>query len=189
MPTDAEGSPAFDANDLTCVCSGSDNLFLASNNGDVRILSQALKVVRTFKAHDSGSITQMKQVEGTALLVTISEDLSNEPLLKVWALDKTEKKTGAPKCLSSLEIHNGRKSFPVWYYVCVGGTKADWPRYQLSQHLIISLSLRLALRTAPLLLYEAILLTIEARNNELSLSQKSPSQGLNFVRDRQHYCT
>ncbi|KAL9636966.1 MAG: hypothetical protein Q9164_002496 [Protoblastenia rupestris] len=60
-----------------------------------------------------GTITQMKQVEGTALLVTISEDLSNEPLLKVWALDKTEKKTGAPKCLSTLGIHNGRKQFPI----------------------------------------------------------------------------
>ena len=55
----------------------------------------------------------MKQVEGTALLVTISEDLSNEPLLKTWALDKTEKKTGAPKCLSTLSIQNGRKQFPV----------------------------------------------------------------------------
>jgi len=69
--------------------------------------------VRDFKAHDTGSITQIKQVEGTALLVTISEDLSNEPILKVWALDQTEKKTGAPKCLSTLSIHNGRKQFPV----------------------------------------------------------------------------
>lgn len=55
----------------------------------------------------------MKQVDGTALLVTISEDLSKEPELKVWALDKTEKKTGAPKCLSTVEVQNGRKQFPV----------------------------------------------------------------------------
>lgn len=55
----------------------------------------------------------MKQIDGTALLVTISEDLSNEPILKVWALDKTEKKGGAPKCLSSLGVQNGRKQFPV----------------------------------------------------------------------------
>ena len=55
----------------------------------------------------------MKQVEGTALLVTISEDLSNEPVLKVWALDKTEKKTGIPRCQSTLTIQNGRKQFPV----------------------------------------------------------------------------
>ena len=77
----------------------------------------------------------MKQVEGTALLVTISEDLSNEPVLKVWALDKTEKKTGAPKCLSTLGIHNGRKQFPVrldclWKI----GAWTDRTRYQLSLH-------------------------------------------------------
>ena len=97
------------------MCSGSDNLFASSNDGHIRILSQAFKVVRTWKAHDTGAITQMKQVDGTALLVTISEDLLNEPVLKVWALDKTEKKTGYPQCLSTLGIHNGRKQFPVLY--------------------------------------------------------------------------
>lgn len=55
----------------------------------------------------------MKQVDGTALLVTIAEDLSNDPILKVWALDKTEKKTGAPRCFSTLAVHNSRKQFPV----------------------------------------------------------------------------
>ena len=59
----------------------------------------------------------MKQIDGTALLVTIAEDLSNEPTLKVWALDQTEKKTGGPKCLSSLDIHNGRKQFPVILFI------------------------------------------------------------------------
>jgi hypothetical protein len=55
----------------------------------------------------------MKQIEGTSLLVTISEDLPSEPILKVWALDKIEKKTGAPSCLSSLAVQNGRRPFPV----------------------------------------------------------------------------
>lgn len=70
-------------------------------------------MVRTFKAHEKGSITHMKQVDGTSLLVTIAEDLSNEPVLKVWALDKTEKKGGGPKCLSTVSVQNGRKQFPV----------------------------------------------------------------------------
>lgn len=69
--------------------------------------------MRTFIAHEKGSITHMKQVDGTSLLVTIAEDLSNEPVLKVWALDKTEKKGGGPKCLSTVGIQNGRKQFPV----------------------------------------------------------------------------
>lgn len=70
-------------------------------------------MVRTFKAHEKGSITHLKQVDGTSLLVTIAEDLSTEPVLKVWALDKTEKKGGGPKCLSTVSIQNGRKQFPV----------------------------------------------------------------------------
>ena len=56
----------------------------------------------------------MKQIEGTAILVTIAENLPSEPLLKVWALDKIEKKTGVPQCLSSINIQNGRRPFPVW---------------------------------------------------------------------------
>ena len=56
----------------------------------------------------------MKQVQQTPLLVTIAEDLPNEPVLKVWALDKLEKKTGIPRCQSTLNVHNGRKPFPVW---------------------------------------------------------------------------
>lgn len=53
----------------------------------------------------------MKQVNGTALLVTIAEDLSNEPVLKVWGLDKLDKKGGG--LLSTLGIQNGKKQFPV----------------------------------------------------------------------------
>jgi hypothetical protein len=98
---------------VTCVVSGSDNVFFGSADGFVRILSQVFKTIRTFKAHETGAITHMKQVQGTPLLVTIAEDLSNEPVLKVWALDKVEKRTGSPRCQSTLNIHNGRKQFPV----------------------------------------------------------------------------
>ncbi|KAL9104803.1 MAG: hypothetical protein Q9163_000301 [Psora crenata] len=112
-PPDGENSNLFHSNEFSCLCSGSENIFVASKDGHVRILSQAFKIVRSWRAHETGTITQLKQVEGTALLVTIAEDLSNEPVLKVWALDKTEKKTGAPKCLSTLGIHNGRKQFPI----------------------------------------------------------------------------
>lgn len=58
----------------------------------------------------------MKQIEGTSLLVTIAEDLLNEPTLKVWALDKLEKKTGLPTCLSTVSVQNGRRQFPVRFF-------------------------------------------------------------------------
>ncbi|KAI5864066.1 vacuolar protein sorting-associated protein 11 [Durotheca rogersii] len=110
---DDETRSFFENNEISCVCSGSDSLFLGSDDGYVRIVGPSWKVVRSFLAHDTGRITHMRQVEGTSLLVTISEDLSNEPVLKVWALDKPVKKTGLPTCLSTLSIYNGRKQFPI----------------------------------------------------------------------------
>ncbi|KAI9696333.1 MAG: hypothetical protein M1820_008175 [Bogoriella megaspora] len=97
----------------TAVAAGSDNVFFGSADGVVRILSHDFKVVRSFKAHETGSINHMKQIEGTYFLVTIAEDLSNEPTLKVWALDKLDKKTGVPRCQSTITIKNGRKQFPI----------------------------------------------------------------------------
>ncbi|KAB2101378.1 E3 ubiquitin-protein ligase [Alternaria gaisen] len=110
---DDESSFLSEIGNITCITSGSESIFLGSADGIVRIVSQAFKVVRSFKAHDAGAITHMKQVEGTSLLVTIAEDLSGEPVLKVWALDKLEKKTGIPRCQSTLTVHNGRKQFPI----------------------------------------------------------------------------
>ncbi|KAI1471715.1 vacuolar protein sorting-associated protein 11 [Daldinia caldariorum] len=110
---DDETRSLFENNEISSVCSGSDSLFFGSDNGYVRIIGPSWKIVRSFQAHDTGRITHMHQVEGTSLLVTVSEDLSNEPVLKVWALDKPVKKTGLPTCLSTLNIHNGRKQFPI----------------------------------------------------------------------------
>ena len=95
------------------LASGSESLFLGSQDGQVHILSSSFKLIRSFSAYEGLSITHMKQIDGTALLVTIAEDLSSDPQLKVWALDNIEKKTGTPKCLSSLEISNNKKQFPI----------------------------------------------------------------------------
>ncbi|KAI1153532.1 vacuolar protein sorting protein-like protein [Nemania diffusa] len=110
---DDETRSFFENNEISSVCSGSESLFLGSDNGYVRIIGPSWKVVRSFQAHETGRITHMRQVEGTSLLVTVSEDLSNEPVLKVWALDKPVKKTGLPTCLSTINIYNGRKQFPI----------------------------------------------------------------------------
>lgn len=107
---DDETRSFFENNKISSVCSGSDSLFL-SLDGYVRIIGPSWKVVRGFQAYETGIITHMRQVEGTSLLVTISEDLGNEPVLKVWALDKPVKKTGLPTCLSTLNIH--QKNFPI----------------------------------------------------------------------------
>lgn len=103
----------FESNEISSVCSGSDSLFLGSDNGYVRIVGPTWKVVRSFQAHETGRISHMRQVEGTSFLVTVAEDLSSEPVLKVWALDKPVKKTGLPTCLSTIQVNNGRKPFPI----------------------------------------------------------------------------
>ncbi|PKY03360.1 vacuolar assembly/sorting protein PEP5/VPS11 [Aspergillus campestris IBT 28561] len=107
-----ESSSVF-SSDVASICTGSSNLFLGSADGLVHIVSSAFKVVQSFRASDNGSITHIKQIEGTSLLVTIAEDLPNEPVLKVWALDKPEKKTGDPRCLSATSVQNARRPFPV----------------------------------------------------------------------------
>jgi hypothetical protein len=71
-PPDDDSASFLENNEISCVCSGSDNLFLGSHDGIVRILSSNFKVQRSFQAHDVGSITHMRQVEGTSLLVTIA---------------------------------------------------------------------------------------------------------------------
>lgn len=101
-------------------------MFIGTNDGFVHIVSSSFRVLRSFKAHDAGSITHMKQINGTSLLVTVAEELTNEPALKVWALD-TEKKDGGPRCLSSVSVQNARRQFPVrgTIQVISRGTKAS----------------------------------------------------------------
>ncbi|EXJ94412.1 hypothetical protein A1O1_02806 [Capronia coronata CBS 617.96] len=114
VPADEDGSYVFD-NDVVSLTTGYDSLFLGNSDGSVRILSRALKVVRSFRASDvaDAPVTHLRQLPNTPILVTISENLSSDPLLKVWALDKTEKKTGAPRCLCTIAVQNGRRQFPV----------------------------------------------------------------------------
>ncbi|KAJ5611197.1 hypothetical protein N7510_007916 [Penicillium lagena] len=113
-----EESTSVFSSDLASLCTGSANLFLGTTDGFVHIVSSAFRVLRSFKAYDAGSITHMKQIGGTSLLVTIAEDLSNEPILKVWALD-TEKKGGGPRCLSTVSVQNARRQFPISAFAAV----------------------------------------------------------------------
>ncbi|OAR00026.1 hypothetical protein LLEC1_00479, partial [Akanthomyces lecanii] len=112
-PPEAEATQLFEGNDVSSVGAGSESLFIGSGDGSVSILGKNWKVVNKFQAHDAGQVTQMRQVEGTSILVTVAEDLSNEPVLKAWALDKLVKKTNMPTCLSTITISNGRRQFPI----------------------------------------------------------------------------
>ncbi|KAK3706942.1 Vacuolar protein sorting-associated protein 11 [Vermiconidia calcicola] len=103
-----------------CVVAGTKNIFIGKPNGTVQLLDQSFKLARSWKAHDHGSITHIKQIPDTAYLLTLSEDLSQEPELRIWSLDQTEKRTGYPKCLCTLTVQNGRKNFPVTSFTVTG---------------------------------------------------------------------
>ncbi|KAH6848167.1 hypothetical protein B0I37DRAFT_158371 [Chaetomium sp. MPI-CAGE-AT-0009] len=141
LPDDTTNNPDsgstrsfFEGNEIAAVCSGSDSLILGGYDGVVRIVGPSWTVVRSFRAYDapattttaaaavgggSGgggapSITHMRQVDGTSLLVTVAEGGGeSQPVLKVWALDKPVKKTGIPTCLSTVVVNNGKKPFPI----------------------------------------------------------------------------
>ena len=129
VPADEDGAYIFEVcssvrqsnrswyvqNDLTCIATSTDFLFLGDDTGNVRQLSQAFKVVRTFQASDTpaAAIRQLKRIPETPFLVSISEDLPNEPTLRVWDIEKTEKRSNDPKCLCTVKVQNGRRPFPV----------------------------------------------------------------------------
>ena len=98
---------------MTCVIAGENNIIVGKPDGTLHLLDQTFKSARSWRAHEAGSITHAKQVPDTAYLLTLSEDQSHEPELKVWNLDQNEKKTGNPRCLCSLTVQNGRKNFPA----------------------------------------------------------------------------
>ncbi|PNS14681.1 Vacuolar protein sorting-associated protein 11 [Sphaceloma murrayae] len=108
-----QDGPSLDQSSTTCVAAGQNVIFIGTPDGTVRLLDQSFKAVQTFRAHDHGSVRYISPIANTSYLVTLAEDLPNEPELKVWALDKQEKKTGAPKCLCTVSVQNGRRSFPV----------------------------------------------------------------------------
>ncbi|KAK5132316.1 hypothetical protein LTR08_009224 [Meristemomyces frigidus] len=108
-----DGSVALDQGSASCIVAGTTNLIVGTPDGFVHLLDQTFKSARAWKAHETGSITHIKQVPDTSYLITLSEDLSNEPQLKVWSLDQSEKKSGNPRCLSSVNVQNQRKTFPV----------------------------------------------------------------------------
>lgn len=72
-------------------------------------------MTRVFQAAESTTapVRLLRHIPETPYLVSVCEDLPAEPQLRVWALDKSEKKTGGPKCLCSISVQNGRKPFPV----------------------------------------------------------------------------
>ncbi|KAI6780863.1 Vacuolar protein sorting-associated protein-like protein [Emericellopsis cladophorae] len=120
---DRDTQSLLESSDISSLCAGSDSLFLGTQDGLVNIIGKSWKVIRRFQAHDAGRITHMRQVDGTSLLVTVAEETSADPVLKVWALDKLVKKTEMPTCLSTVSVSNARRQFPISAFVAMDDLK------------------------------------------------------------------
>ena len=69
---DGDTHRLFENNEISSVCAGSESLFLGSSDGSVSVVGKKWNIVNTFQAHTAGSVTQMRQVEGTSYLVTVA---------------------------------------------------------------------------------------------------------------------
>jgi len=67
----------------------------------------------TFTAYEGGRITHMKRVENTSTLITIGELSTPDSILKIWQLDKIDKKTKGPHLQATINITPGSEPFPV----------------------------------------------------------------------------
>lgn len=85
---------------------------MGNHNGTLSVLSRLFKPVQTWKAHETGSITHIKYLESLSLLVTVAEDMSSDPVLKVWSMGKLDQKTDVPRCLSTISLQNNKRQFP-----------------------------------------------------------------------------
>ncbi|KAK9237765.1 hypothetical protein V1525DRAFT_403283 [Lipomyces kononenkoae] len=101
-----EDGPLYSDPNVSAICAGSGSLYLATNKGVVKIVSRSLKLQVSFVAHDNGgAITYMTQLDGTPYLVTVAENENAEPQVRLWSLDKPDKKATGPKCNASITIH------------------------------------------------------------------------------------
>ncbi|KAI5122199.1 hypothetical protein M0805_002688 [Coniferiporia weirii] len=98
--------------EISVLSSSSAGVLLADIYGSVHILNRDFEAVRSWVAHVGGRVTHMADRKG--ILVTIGEEENTpSPLLKIWDLGKTDKKTGTPSLLRSVKIQHGSRPHPV----------------------------------------------------------------------------
>ncbi|KAF3912586.1 hypothetical protein ABW21_db0207984 [Orbilia brochopaga] len=101
-----------DGSRITSVCTGMRHILLGLSNGFVVALSSKYSKSAIWKAHEHGPITHAKYLESRKILVTISEDLTSPPEMKVWALKASERKSFSAQLQSTLRI-NTQTVFPM----------------------------------------------------------------------------
>ncbi|KAJ6257977.1 hypothetical protein Dda_7767 [Drechslerella dactyloides] len=101
-----------DGSQITSACTGMRHILLGLSSGNMVALSSKYTKAAIWKAHESGPITHARYLESRQILVTVSEDLTNPPEMRVWALKSSERKSLSAQLQSTLRI-NTQTVFPM----------------------------------------------------------------------------
>lgn len=107
--------------DASILESGRGRLLVADSKGYIHILSKTFAIVQKFAAYEGGRVTHMKQLKQRNMLVTLGEEeaTGSAPVLRVWDLDRTDRRTGSPLLQRSFKVQVGNKPFPVSAFACL----------------------------------------------------------------------
>ncbi|KAI8593020.1 hypothetical protein BDZ88DRAFT_405220 [Geranomyces variabilis] len=110
---DADNSPQWlEDLEITSSTHGRGHLFFGDASGFITILNHAMAVVFSFQAHNH-RVTLMRHMKYKNQLVSVGEDDSGIPIVKVWNLDKPDQTANTPALQRSSKIQYGQKVFPV----------------------------------------------------------------------------
>ncbi|KAJ3114405.1 Vacuolar protein sorting-associated protein 11, partial [Nowakowskiella sp. JEL0407] len=98
--------------EVTASASGKGHLFFGDKSGNIIVLNHYLSVVLNWSAHPN-KVTNLIKLSAKNLLVSVGEDESGVPIVKVWNLDKLDKNTRNPVLSRSNKIQLGSRVFPV----------------------------------------------------------------------------
>ncbi|KAF8498332.1 hypothetical protein JB92DRAFT_3084586 [Gautieria morchelliformis] len=98
--------------EIAATASSSVGLLVADIHGSVHSLNKEFEPTQSWVAHVGGRVTHM--IARKNVLVTLGEEESSRmPLLKIWNLEQTDKKSGSPLLLRSVKVQHGNRSHPV----------------------------------------------------------------------------
>ncbi|KIK69043.1 hypothetical protein GYMLUDRAFT_35082 [Collybiopsis luxurians FD-317 M1] len=98
--------------ELSTVASSSAGVLVADIHGSIHLLNKDFESISSWVAHTGGRVTHM--VEKKGILVTLGEENNiHSPLIKIWDLNKKDKRTTAPLLLRSAKIQPSNRPHPV----------------------------------------------------------------------------
>ncbi|KAK0463502.1 uncharacterized protein EV420DRAFT_1518537 [Desarmillaria tabescens] len=98
--------------EISTVSSSSTGVLVADIHGSIHVLNRDFESVNSWVAHVGGRVTHM--VERKRILITLGEeDAVRSPILKIWDLENTDKRSGSPLLLRSVKVQLSNRPHPV----------------------------------------------------------------------------